>query len=182
MSTPQSSTDAYATSDDMQAYHKVPVLCELCSDGSAPLAAAALANSPRLLKALKAASGEVEAACFVAGAYSPQDLQAMAGTVSGEMLVETVCDLAMGKLYRSYGDRGGESPKYVEEAKELLELLRKGQRVFGLAEQQKAGQLSVTTDSPDDPWHRRGLVRTARRFFGVRGWGRGDGFGDGGWR
>ena len=39
MPTPQSSTDAYATSDDMQAYHKLPVLCELCSDGSAPLAA-----------------------------------------------------------------------------------------------------------------------------------------------
>jgi len=163
MPTPRSSSSAYATPDDMAARYDARTLCDLCSDTGSRLAPTALASSPRLLQILMDASGEVEAAAFVAGAYSPGDLAAMAGTASGALLARLVCDLAMGMLFDARPDREGAAPKYAEAAEKKLEALRKGQRVFGLAAQQDAGVASARDAG------RGRLVETMGRFFFGRG-------------
>jgi hypothetical protein len=123
--------------------------------------------------ALDAAAGEIESAALAGGRYEPADLVALVTVtppattplVSGRRLQALNAGLAAGLLL-SRRQPIGERPDMVRYAEEMLEQLRKGERIFGFIETQKAGQPDRIDDL--DPNTRPQLSGRDRRYFGIR--------------
>ncbi len=175
MSTPASGNSAYATIADFLARCDVNTVAQLLSDTKVPLTAAQVAVSATLTDLLQEASGEVEASATVGQRYridlnaTPpiNDLAALTGN-SARYLAGMVCTLALGKLYDRRPSRKQEEPQSCKIAREKLLALEEGKAVFGLIENQEAGNLQITIDSPAVVQQRRGPVVIASRFFGRR--------------
>lgn len=109
----------------------------------------------------------VEAAVTTGGQYTAADLNALTG-MSQSLLKRLVCDLAMGMLWLARPDREGQTPKSFEVALEILESIRKGEKAFGLLEQQAASRLDTEVESERYVTGRHGIVVEAQRFFSRR--------------
>jgi phage gp36-like protein len=132
---------AYATPEDLSVRFHLPLLEDLASDTGSP--AAGLANNPRVLAALEDASGRIDAALLVGGRYQPGDLEGLAGH-SQAHLKRITCALAVGYLVQNRVARLDEGTKaMIEQAEQVLDLLRKGLNVFNLPQHQEAGRSVV---------------------------------------
>lgn len=167
MPTASSSSTAYASSSDLSARFDVRTLRQLASDTGTPVEEAALSANTRLSTALLAASGMVEAACTAGKRYAPADLAALTGA-SAAYLKDIVCDLAMGRLWMARPAETGELPKCYTEAQKTLKDLRSGFLVFGLVEQQEAGNMEAVREYAADVDERDMVTTQAGRFFGRR--------------
>ena len=136
MPTPNSSATSYAQPSDLIIAYDANQVGDLVNDDKTRATASQITtvtSSPgpyqTTLAKLKWASGQVEAACLVAGRYQPSDLAALTGMLLA-LLIDLVCDLAYWKLtIRRYP-----GTKLTDQAKGALDLLsdlRFGQRIFG---------------------------------------------------
>jgi phage gp36-like protein len=168
------SATGYATVADLFNFKDWRQIADWCTDTEIRPTRPALSDPTTPVGAVVAelllsASGEVESACLVGKRYTPAELASLTGSTK-RLLVAVVCAIT---LYRAAERRNPlTAPKEVpgyQAAKEQLELLRKGEAVFGLSQQMEAGigpsvTPLVSTDGSDE----RRTVSQARRFFGDR--------------
>jgi phage gp36-like protein len=166
MPTPVSSGTAYASANDLMAYHDARQIGDWCEDGGAILSPASIATDANVAAALLRASGEVEMACFAGGRYAPSDLQALTGA-SQAALKGLVCDLAFWHL----GKRRVPDPSKIagyKEAREMLDALREGKLIFGLQEAADAGVMEVVDIKRNSDGELQRPSDIAQRLFGQR--------------
>lgn len=171
--TPLSTSTSYCSAADLLVRYDWRVLGELLadSDSAAPLTQSQVLASTTLAELLLASSGEVEAACLVSERYIPDDLAALTGGALS-LLKDLVADLTVGRLYkrRPSRDPALKPPTATQDAREMLDLLREGQRIFGTIQHAQSGQIDATKDVASDVVDRRGVSVLAERMFGRRGW------------
>ena len=175
MSTPASGATSYACIADMMIREDERTLSHLLSDTDRPLTPAQVAVSPALTALLMESSGELEASCTVGARYridltaTPpiNDLASLTGN-SQQYMIGLVCKLTLGKLFDRRPNRKSEEPQACTKAREQLLALEQGKAVFGLVENQTAGQLSNTIDTVQVFNNRRTPTSIAQRFFGRR--------------
>jgi hypothetical protein len=169
MPTPVSSSTPYCTPTILLQYYDARQIGDLLLDttpGQRASSQAISAGDPRVENALAWASGEIEAACLVAGKYAVADLQALTG-MSLANLQGLCATLAFWKLVcRRYPK--AEMPDDVKWAFEKLERLRSGERIFGLQDQIDAGTEVIEQETLPDIFERNLTTTQASRFFGQR--------------
>lgn len=173
MVTPASGSTSYASPDDFVIRFDWRSASQLLSDTETALTQAQVLASTRLLTLLKEASGEVESATLVSNRYvinaSQNDLDDLTGN-SEQFLVGLVCTLAAAKLYERRPDlMAGIAPR-VEAAREQLNLLRQGERIFGTVEHAEAGLPDHHQETIQNEEDRKGLNTMVERLWGQRGW------------
>lgn len=169
MPTPIGDTDPYATPQDVIAQCDVRTLGDFLSDTGDRLTPDEVADSDLLWSLLAQASGEVESALMVGGKYTLADLQALTGN-SRQLLVNIVVGLALENVFDRRPDR--QQPQVhgrkVERARERLQQLRQGERIFALQEQADAGRPDHEVETPAVVEARNLNTFIGRRFFGRR--------------
>lgn len=170
MAQASSATSPFADSDDMAARYDYRSYADLVSDTDAPVTEASLATDAKLAAALQDASGVIELACTVGNRYTPAVLTQIATTANNSqgVLKRLTCDLAMGYLFLRRPDRKGEPPAAFRAALETLKSLRTGEYVFGILENQNAGNLGIETETAQVVEDRDGIVVEASRYFSTR--------------
>lgn len=164
-----SSDEPYLTPTEFADSVDWNLLAQLFGSGAEPLTKAQVIADPRVLRSLKEASGQIEAACFVGRRYDREALASLSG-VSRAYMNRIVCNLA---VIFCYGYRDGMAPPEgvllrYEEATRELERLRLGESIFSFAEHAEAG-LPSTSRIPDrdlDAWI--SATPPYRRFLGDR--------------
>lgn len=151
---------------------------QLVSDTDASVEPPELYVNETLLAVLQAASGDVESACLAGGRYTADDLanlttaadRALGLTSNTERaLQKLVAHLALGDLYERRGIIAeGKDFKSVERALGMLEALRRGDRIFALAEVAEAGVTEAEYFDETDFDRRGDVTDQAKRFFGRR--------------
>lgn len=121
----------------------------------------------RLYVILMDASGEVESACLLGGRYTPADLAALTGN-QAQFLKRLVTDLAIPMVYRRRPDLNTPVPDWCTQAKNILNALAAGDRIFGIQETIDATHAEIEVDSAADVEARQMPTYTASRFFGTR--------------
>jgi len=169
--TSNSSATSYASASDMLDFYDIRTIADLISDNSTrkggspdPTPAVVIVDT-KLARALKWASGVIEAACLRARRYHPGDLHALDG-VSKELLIGLVCDLTMARLYRRRPDKGP-IPPFVEAAMQMLDALANGERIFSFEENEEAGLPQSHVDTAQQIEERAMVPQQAVRYFGV---------------
>lgn len=166
--TPVSNASSYCAVASFLLRYDAREVGDLCGDRGVQVSESALATNAKLLQALKDASGDLESACLVAGKYTPTDLAALTG-VAAEFRDRIISDLAAQYLRdrRFYEGERQPSERYSR-AQEKLQLLRNGERIFGLQEVMDAGH-PTTGFRTEATIERTNLASyQANRFFGVR--------------
>lgn len=193
-SPPNSSFTGYCAAADLVAHRDYRQWADLVNDDNTRLADAAAVTTNAsttdgvLYRAIRWASGMIEAAVTTGNRYRPEDLlelfdlqtiPAVQGgngsttgyTVGRDLLVGLCVDLAYWwATKRRFPGKKPEDVSGAEEALELLERLRIGERIFPIAATQDAGLAEVTPidfetnvrDSADP------ITVRAGRFFGSR--------------
>ena len=123
---------AYATTAQLIERFDARVLGDIASDDGAAVSEPGLAANPKLLAALNSASGEVEASVIAGGIYTVAQLVAMTGNAQ-YLLVDLTCCVAMCKLLKRRASSSSEAlmKAVCEDAREMIQSLRKGEAVFG---------------------------------------------------
>lgn len=125
-----------------------------------------LLSDDRLAHALLSAAGLVESACLVGRNYDAEDLEALTG--AGKALLERlVADLAMGLIRGRPGQTEAPTEHY-RAACEVLNQLRRGERIFPFLENADAGLPDVDLLTETDIEAQRRTSRIAGRYFGNR--------------
>lgn len=109
-------------------------------------------NNPagaRLFKHLKVGAGEIEAACYVARRYSPDDLNALTGV--SQLFLQKLNAArgfwSLAQYLKPMTARPDEVP-FAAESLECLKLLQAGEWIFGLRESAEAGLPHVNPPNP----------------------------------
>lgn len=143
------------------------IVGDCLADLGARVTAAECLTHANVQAALDYASGEIEAACLVAGKYTPTDLAALTG-MSAAFLQGLCCDLAVWHLLvRRYPTV--QPTEAYKLAQEMLSRLRLGERIFGLQEQADAGLPNTTYTTQANIDTQRLNTTLSSRYFGVRG-------------
>ena len=170
--TSNSSALAYAAPSDLFALYDIRTVADLCSDtgqrlgGSPNPNASVVATSARLLKLLLVNSGRVEASVVKGQRYLPTDLQVLTGA-SQQYLIQIVCALTMGDLFRARPDLGKADDTY-REACEALKALAEGEQIFAFVETEAAGVMTDYVETRADVDARNLTTRSCYRLFGRR--------------
>lgn len=145
-------TQPYATVTDLMSRKDPVLLGQLASDDPDTIVSADdLPTTQCVLDVLADASGEVDAACLIAQRYTPYQLANLDGN-SLNMLKRLVCTLAFTFLRRRRGFEGEDLEEF-KQALEMLEQLRKGERIFGdVPGVAEAGNPEVAPLSPVVQW------------------------------
>jgi len=138
---------AYATSGELTKRYDWRIIGQFCQDDNAELSRADIESHENVAQALEDASGEIEAALRVGGQYNPTDLAALTGNALAH-LERITCTLAVAALIRRrISKREDENVQPIlDEAREHLDALRKGQNVFAIDANIEAGY--IKTESP----------------------------------
>ena len=173
MVTAASGVTSYALQTDFTARFDWRTASQLLSDTETALTQDEVSESTRLLTLLQEASGEVESATLAGNRYvitsSQNDLEDLTGN-SLEYLVGLVCTLAASRLYERRPDMLQKIAPRVEAAREALDMLRKGERIFGTVEHAQAGRMTHEQHTVAHTEDRRGISVLAERWLGHRGW------------
>lgn len=156
---------AYATTEDLRARYGEQTLRDLASDTGHPVVD--LASNLRLKTALSAASGRLRAAVKVGQIYSDDDLTALIGD-DLELLKDLVCELAMLRLMAARPEKFPSESIQAQkkELEEYLDMLRKGQRLFGGVDAAaEAGVAKVDGPSALDLENLNLITVRTNRFF-----------------
>lgn len=156
---------AYANGDDLVARKDARILGELVGDADTRITGSSLTGNANLLAALADASGQIEAACFIGGRYTADDLNGLSGN-SQSLLKRLACDLAFTHLHRRRGYDTADLPEYTQ-ANEMLERLRKGERIFDVEDVKDAGNPQIHTTTASD-LATQNLARDRCRLFPAR--------------
>lgn len=160
---------AYATPQDLLNRYDARRVADLVSDaGSRTLAPQ---SSPVVAACLDDASGQVDAACRVAQRYTAAELSGLTGNAQA-MLVRLVCDLAYGMLVARRGYTANDAAVMAPREKfalDMLEALRRGERLFSGEDQAEAG-VNVETLRTRTTGYSSGtdLVGRSSRLWGNR--------------
>lgn len=130
---------SYATPADLTTRYDVTTIKDLASDTGEPIAD--VTTDVVVLAALADASGKIDAALSVSQMYDPEDdLEALTGN-SLALLKRICCQLAMAFLLGRRPEKFAQESisRAKQEAEEYLEMLRRGERVFGSAAHEAAG-------------------------------------------
>ncbi len=173
--TPNSSLTAYATPADLFLLYDIRTIADLASDdgtrlgGSPNPNSATVAASPRILRLLLVNSGRLEASCVKGQRYMPIDLAALVaeGGGSGAYLIQIVCALTMGDLFRRRPDLGKPDER-TDEAEAALQALADGEQIFAFVETEAAGVMANNLNTPQDVQDRYLTTVQNHRLFGRR--------------
>ena len=154
---------AYADYQDLIAFSDENTIKDLLSDTGNY--AGDPDSDPKLLAIAAAASGQIEAACFVSRLYSSEELTALVGNARA-LLKQLTCQLMLVGLVRRRPEKFGTEywQAVRKEAEEYLDRLRKGERLFDLAPEQAAGLPSVDGPTALD-YQRMNLIQSRTRNF-----------------
>lgn len=141
-------------------------VADLVSDDGTAVDTSTLATNDKLIAALVDASGLVEGSAMRGGKYSPSDLAALTGVAAGR-LYRLITEIAVRYLYERRPDKGP-APEMSKLALEELELLRKGESVFGTVETFAAQSMDHEVETSRRVVDRDGTSFQSRRFFGRR--------------
>lgn len=148
-------------------------VAQMLSDDDTPVAAGDLATNETLQALLAEASGEIESAACAGQRYviddNRNDLASLTGN-SAEHLAGMVAHLTAYLLWcrrPNFVTPGGPPPK-AQEAKDFLERLRLGERVYGILEAHRSANLQAQLQTPAEVETRNGVEVQADRFFGTR--------------
>lgn len=166
--TVDTSASGYATTDDLLARYDRRTVAKLASDDGQPLADTALPTAGPVVAALLGGSGEVEAACLKGQRYRPTDLAALTGSTK-EYLLQLVCDLAFERLRRRRPNPGVEPAPAFKEAREALEQLATGARLFGTIQHEEAGLPASEVETAVQVEARNLGTAIAERYWSRRG-------------
>lgn len=166
--TPNSSTTAFATPAELAQFRDYRIMAQWIKDDDTIATYAEFLASPVVQQALLAATGEIETAASVGGRYRRDDLAALTGAALVK-LKQLCCDLAFAVLARRrLATVKSEDLSGVEEAYDLLDKLKNGERIFPLQETQDAGLGTdvniLINQNPNNP----PITWVARRYFGRR--------------
>lgn len=166
MSTPTSSSTSYCTPAQALNFMDAAMVGDLVDDQGNQVTENELLTNAKFQACLDSASGELEMAALVGERYTPTDLQSLTGVMAVK-LAEIVAWLAIPKLL---GRRNPALEKYdqVEDAREMLQAIRLGVRIFGLVEAQEAGQMFRVDDSSNQTRPLPSSYKLAGRYFGCR--------------
>lgn len=133
------STDSWATGEDLVAYYDATTIGQMLKDDRTTVQAADVPNHPVVNRILLLSTGEVNSALMQSNRYSQDQLESM-GASSVEHLKNITCAVAMWHL----GERRiNNNPERQEAARKLAELhlerLRKGELVLDVAVNRDAG-------------------------------------------
>lgn len=169
--TPNTSATPYVTAAEFLRYVDANYVGQLTRDDGLSWTAAELVDGDveTLNEILLRASGDVESACIRANLFEPEDLRALLdeGGSGAALLRGLVSDLAVGYLSDRRAFRDQAPLPAVTRAREQLEMLTKGMRIFPFIETQAAGrpvQRFITRYEVE----RSKLMSSDRRFFGYR--------------
>lgn len=164
--TSDSASTSYCTPAEMLMLFDTRFLGDLVFDDGTRATEAQLLASTKLQFILDAASGELESACCVGGRYTAADLAALTG-VTRSRLSELVAWLAIGKLM---GRRNPSVEKYpqIADAREDLQMLREGVRIFTTVEAQEADEPALVQSTGFNVRPLPSSYCRAGRFFGRR--------------
>lgn len=126
-----------------------------------------VATSTRLKTLLMESSGELEAAAFLGGKYTPADLQALTGNMA-QWIARIVADLTAPKVLARRFVEFPDFEKRLERAEKVLEALANGETIFGLQEVIDAGVMGHYQEVPSDVEARNMITLQASRYFGTR--------------
>lgn len=175
--TPLTSATAYAAPADLFARADIRNVGDWASDdgtrhgGSPNPNPAILATDANVLTALLDASGELESACLVGGRYLPVDLAVLLAvnpSAGRNVVLDLVCGLALGKLYRRRPNVGTPVPAQTLEAQGKLQALAAGERILPFQETADAGRVADSVELVTDVEKRWGATYQAARLFGRR--------------
>jgi phage gp36-like protein len=156
---------SYAQPADMMARYDVRRLGDLVRDDTTRADPSSLLSDTVLQTALDDAAGEIDASVLAGQKYLPADLAGLTGTDLA-LLKRLNCDLAYGFLVMRRGysaaDAQAQAPGFAR-AQELLQLLRDGNKVFGVLANRQAGLPHTVPASQNI----RLLSGTIRRYFGL---------------
>lgn len=164
--TPASSSTPYITVDEFLRRYDLRTIGDLVSDSETRLNQSQLQSSQALLDILADAAGEVESAALADGRYTKEDLAALTG-VSLQFLKRLVSDLTLWYLYQRRPDRAGPIPPQAQDARNLIALLRSGDRIFVFTETQIAGRRMEIINETNSRITRNRVTRRAERHFGL---------------
>jgi phage gp36-like protein len=132
---------AYATPADLINYKNANHLGDLCTDSGTRVAAGDLPLDPKILAALDAASGEIDAALLQGKRYTVEDLAALEGG-SLAYLKKLTCDIAFWILWDrkpAYRPDDHSRDRAIEMNQQALKLLRTGEHIFNVTAIRDAG-------------------------------------------
>jgi len=156
---------AYATGDDLILRYDVDLVGDLATDNRRSLDREEIPSHAVVISALSEASGQVNSAMIVGGAYTPSQLSSLTG-IDRDYLAGLVCDLAMLRLFMR---RPEATPSYADDLRnrvaELLEALRRGRNIFNLPATVDATILDVDGPTPVDLRDRNSLTERMGRYF-----------------
>jgi hypothetical protein len=166
MSTPTSASTSYCTTEQALNFMDSTMIGDLVDDQGQAVTENELLVNTKFQACLDAASGEVEMAALVGERYTPLDLQSLTGVMAVK-LQEIVAWLAIPKLL---GRRNPALEAYpqVDDAREMLQAIRLGVRIFGLVEAQEAGQMFRIDDASNQTRPMPTSYKLAGRYFGRR--------------
>jgi phage gp36-like protein len=160
---------SYATPADLVTRYDHTTIKDLASDTGEPIAD--VTDDSIVLAALQDASGKIDAALSVSQMYDPEDdLEALTGN-SLALLKLICCQLAMAFLLSRRPEKYGQESisKVKQEAEEYLEMLRRGERVFGSPAHEAAGLPTIDGMSSVDYTRLNMLRDRMQGFFVDRG-------------
>lgn len=156
---------AYITGEEFLSRYDSRTIAELISDTGTP--AESVASSSVLLNALEDAAATIRMAARVSDRYESLDLDNIAADATNRYQLQRLnADLAVGYLCRRRmmpPDKVAAMAPGYDEAQEILELLRRGERIFDIEEVAAAG-VKVENIVPESPV---ALLSDFRRFFGT---------------
>lgn len=148
---------AYADFDNLTNRYDVNLVKELIQDvGDPTLFVQAIADA-----ALADASGWIDSACSQASRYT--DLTSLSDN-SQSLLVRITCDLAFSLLRQRRG-RDVSQMKTVENSYEMLNLLRRGERIFDDGSVPDAGLPDTDKITAAEAAVENGILYRSRRYY-----------------
>lgn len=157
---------AYATASDMVARFDARTLCQLCSDNDTPIPEAMLSDNVRMVAALAGGAGEINSSVMIGDLYTADQLAELTGDDLA-YLVQLNCDLALGRLFGArplkFADETVE--RVMQSAREAIEMLRQGHRLFNIQEKKTAGLISVDGPTVVDLQNNNGITERTHNFY-----------------
>ena len=161
---------AYASASDLLLRYDSRRVADLVSDAGER--SSNPASSPVLAAVLDDASGAIDAACRAAQRYLASDLAGLSGN-SLALLKRLTCDLAFSYLVARRGysanDQRVMAPQ-AQSASDMLEMLRRGERIFNDTTDAAAAGVTVHTDRTVTSgfYTQLDIVGRSSRLFGER--------------
>lgn len=157
-----------ATATDMVAFFDERTIRDLLSDTGEPVIGD-LADNVKLQGLLKAASGRLEAACFVSDLYTAAELDDLTDN-SRSLAAEIVSTLVMVNLMRRRAKpESAELLKgWIDQAEGYLQQLRNGARLFDVNDSnthQEAGQAKISWPTIQQIDDGNRITRRTQHFY-----------------